>query len=209
MAFLTDHYKGKYRLLAQYDIKTNQFPRKLNGSFEDIDMYIACQKNIKIFYYGKSLLEVYISSKQRGRNIIKNIQDELGNDIIFDIEETDSEVLFKFHSKNMDKLEKYLRPKTSGANISPFSTRNLPKNKTYKIPCEELEAYKEIIKNIPQSRILELTHRTNNFIKNLVTKKVSWENIKSDMALKGLKGKEYIHSIGEWDKYIDYLKHNT
>lgn len=209
MAFLTEHYKGKYRLLAQYDIKTNQFPRKLNGSFEDIDMYIACQKNIKIFYYGKSLLEVYISSKQRGRNIIKNIQDELGNDIIFNIEETDSEVLFKFHSKNMDKLEKYLRPKTSGANISPFSTRNLPKNKTYKIPCEELEAYKEIIKNIPQSRILELTHRTNNFIKNLVTKKVSWENIKSDMALKGLKGKEYIHSIGEWDKYIDYLKHNT
>lgn len=209
MAFLTDHYKGKYRLLAQYDIKTNQFPRKLNGSFEDIDMYIACQKNIKIFYYGKSLLEVYIPSKQRGRNIIKNVQDELGNDIIFNIEETDSEVLFKFHSKNMDKLEKYLRPKTSGANISPFSTRNLPQNKTYKIPCEELEAYKEIIKNIPQNRILELTHRTNNFIKNLVTKKVSWENIKSDMALKGLKGKEYIHSIGEWDKYIDYLKHNT
>lgn len=172
-------------------------------------MHIACQKNIKIFYYGKSLLEVYIPSKQRGRNIIKNVQDELGNDIIFNIEETDSEVLFKFHSKNMDKLEKYLRPKTSGANISPFSTRNLPKNKTYKIPCEELEAYKEIIKNIPQNRILELTHRTNNFIKNLVTKKVSWENIKSDMALKGLKGKEYIHSIGEWDKYIDYLKHNT
>lgn len=189
MAFLTEHYKGKYRLLTQYDIKTNQFPRKLNGNFEDIDMYIACQKNIKIFYYGKSLLEVYISSKQRGRNIIKNIQDELGNDIIFNIEETDSEVLFKFHSKNMDKLEKYLRPKTSGANISPFSTRNLPKNKTYKIPCEELEAYKEIIKNIPQNRILELTHRTNNFIKNLVTKKVSWENIKSDMALKGLKGR--------------------
>lgn len=209
MAFLTDHYKGKYRLLAQYDIKTNQFPRKLNGNFEDIDMYIACQKNIKIFYYGKSLLEVYIPSKQRGRNIIKNIQDELGNDIILNIEETDSEVLFKFQSKNMDKLEKYLNPKTSGANISPFSTRNLPKNKTYKIPYEELEVYKEIIKNIPQNRILELTHRTNNFIKNLVTKKVSWEDIKSDMALKGLKGKEYIHSIGEWDKYIDYLKHNT
>lgn len=109
----------------------------------------------------------------------------------------------------MDKLEKYLRPKTSGANISPFSTRNLPKNKTYKIPYEELEAYKEIIKKIPQNRILELTHRTNNFIKNLITKKVSWEDIKGDMALKGLKGKEYIHSIGEWDKYINYLKHNN
>lgn len=25
------------------------------------------------------------------------------------------------------------------------------------------------------------------------------------MILKGLKGKEYIHSIGKWNEYIDYL----
>ena len=34
------------------------------------------------------------------------------------------------------------------------------------------------------------------------------ENIKADMKLKGLKGKEYIHSIGKWNEYIDYLKKN-
>ena len=28
------------------------------------------------------------------------------------------------------------------------------------------------------------------------------------MKLKGLKGKEYIHSIGKWDKYISYLNKN-
>ena len=28
----------------------------------------------------------------------------------------------------------------------------------------------------------------------------------ADMKLKGLKGKEYIHSIGQWDNYINYLR---
>ena len=61
---------------------------------------------------------------------------------------------------------------------------------------------------IPPERILTLTHTTNNFIKSLVTKKNTWEDIKADMALKGLKGKEYIHSIGEWNNYIKYLQEN-
>lgn len=33
-----------------------------------------------------------------------------------------------------------------------------------------------------------------------------YENIKSDMKLKGLKGKEYIHSIGKWNDYVNYLE---
>ena len=33
-----------------------------------------------------------------------------------------------------------------------------------------------------------------------------WEDIKADMIAKGLKGKEYIHSIGKWNDYIDYLR---
>ena len=59
---------------------------------------------------------------------------------------------------------------------------------------------------IPPEHILALTHSTNNFIKSLATKKNTYENIKADMKLKGLKGKEYIHSIGEWDNYINYLE---
>ena len=130
------------------------------------------------------------------------------NSIIWNVVETDSEVLFRFNSKHMDALEKYLKPKTSGANISPFSSKNLPKNKDYKIPDENLVAYKNIVAKIPQERILIITHTTNKFIKSLVTKKNTWEDIKADMALKGLKGKEYIHSIGKWNDYISYLKEN-
>ena len=200
-------YKGKYRIKASFDLKTNQFPRKLDGTFEDIDIYIDAQKDCKIFYYGKSILQFYTPSLGRGRNIIKAINNDLGEGIINNIEETDSEVLFRFNSKYMEQLEPYLKPKTSGANISPYSTKNLPKTK-YIIPDEDLFIYKEIVQNLGQNRIIELTHKTNDYIKSLVTKRNPLDNIKADMALKGLKGKEYIHSIGKWNDYIKYLEKN-
>ena len=40
----------------------------------------------------------------------------------------------------------------------------------------------------------------------MFTKKNTLEYIKADMAVKGLHGKEYIHSIGRWNEYIEYLK---
>ena len=66
--------------------------------------------------------------------------------------------------------------------------------------------YKEITSKIPKEHILELTHTTNRFIKSLATKKNPIDNIKADMKFKGLKGKEYIHSIGKWNDYIKYLE---
>jgi hypothetical protein len=203
--YLITHYKGKYRLKAPYDLQTKMFPREYNGQFADNDVYIDCYNKIQIFSYGHGILNAYIPSLGRGHNIVKAIKEELGEDIIFNLEETDSEVLFHFHAKNIDKLEKYLKPKTSGANISPFSSKNLPKSK-YSIPDEDLIGYKNIVEKIGQNRIIELTHSTTNFIKSLATKKNPLENIKADMALKGLKGKEYLHSIGRWNDYIKYLE---
>ena len=204
--YLLSHYKGIYRLKTEYEKNNNLFPREANGQLADNDIYIDCYNRIQIFSFGHGILECYVPSLGRGHNIIKAIQSDLGEDIIFHIEETDSEILFRFHAKNMKKLEKYLKPKTSGASISPFSTRNLPKNKEYKIPDEEFAMYKNIVTKIPKERILSLTHMTNYYLKSLVTKKNSWEDIKADMALKGLKGKEYIHSIGKWNDYITYLE---
>ncbi len=206
--YLISHYKGKYRIKCDYDENTNQFSRKLDGTYEDIDCYISCYNNIRIFYFGRSILEAYIPSKIRGNNIIKAIKQSLGNDIMFDISSSDSEIMFKFKTKHMEMLEPYLKPKTSGASINPFSSKNLPKNKDYKIPDKDLLEYKSIIQKIGQKRVIELTHSTNNYLKSLVTKNRKWEDIKSDMALKGLSGKNYIHSIGEWDNYIKYLINN-
>lgn len=127
------------------------------------------------------------------------------NSIIWNVVETDSEVSFRFNAKHITDLEPYLKPKTNGADRSPFSTKNLPKTK-YIIPDEDLVNYKEIVSKLPQNQLITLVHTTNHFLKSLATKKNTWENIKADMVLKGLKGKEYIHSIGEWNVYIKYLQ---
>lgn len=89
--YLLAHYKGRYRIKAPYDISTNQFPRKLNGNFEDIDCYIDCQYGNKIFSFGHGTLQAYIPSLIRGHNIIKNIENNYSKDIIFDIEKEWSE----------------------------------------------------------------------------------------------------------------------
>ena len=206
--YLMQHYKGVYRLKVPYDKRLNAFPRKLDGTYEDIDVFIDCLNKIQICHYGHGILEVYIPSLGRGRNIIKAIKEEFHSDIIFNIKETSEEVLFQFKAQDMEKLEKYLKPKTSGANISPFSSKNLPRNKTYKIPDEDLVAYKELVSKLPQNQLIALVHTTKDFIKSLATKKNTYDDIKADMALKGLKGKEYIHSIGKWEEYVEYLERN-
>ncbi len=204
---MIDKFKGTYRIKVPYNQWTNDFTRKLNGNLEDVDCYIECQYGNKIFHDNRDILIAYIPSLGRGHNILKAIN-ETDQSIIFNIEETDSEILFKFKYSDSDKIIPLLKPKTSGSNISPFSSKNLPRNKGFKIPDEDLNLYKEIVAKIPQERILDLTHSTNSFIKSLATKKNPIENIKTDMKLKGLKGKEYIYSIGEWDKYIKFLKEN-
>lgn len=159
-----------------------------------------------MFHYGRDILQAYIPSLQRGHNIIKAIT-EKDSSMIFGIEETDFEVLFKFKHVNSDKIIPLLKPKTSGAGISPFSSKNLHKT-AYKIPDEDFIKYKNIVSKIPQNEILRITHTSNDYLKSLVTKKNTWEDIKADMRLKGLKVKEYLHSIGKWNEYIKYLEEN-
>lgn len=167
---------------------------------------MACANKIRIYSYGRGILEAYIPSIGRGKNILKSIREEIGNDIVFNIVETDSEVLFQFNAKHMEQLKKYLKPRTSGASISPFSNKNLPKNKSYKIPDEDLILYKELVSKLPQNQLILVGKYTTAFLQSLATKRNTWDMIKADMALKGLKGKEYIHNIGKWDDYVSYLK---
>ena len=186
--------------------RTRTFPREENGQFADNDVYIDCYNNIQIFSYGHGILKCYIPSIGRGRNILNAIEKKLDKDIVFNIEETDSEILFRFNAKHMKNLEPYLKPKTNGANISPFSSKNLPRNKSYKIPDEDLDKYEVIVKNIPKNQMIAIVHTTKTFLQLLTTENNSYDDIKADMALKGLRGKEYIHSIGKWSEYINYLE---
>lgn len=204
MSYLTDKFKGVYRIKVPCDLSTNDFPRKIKGGYEDIDCYIDCQNNNKVFHYGHNILMAYIPSIQRGHNIIKAINN-IGENLIFNIEETDTEVIFYFKYSNSDKIIPLLKPKTLGNNISPFSTKNLPKT-DYKIPDEDLLRYKSITANLPKELWYSTNVITQNFIKSLARKKSDYEDIKADMRQQGLKGKNYIHSIGKWDEYLKHLK---
>ena len=207
IAYLYDKFKGIYRLKVPIDSHTNDYCRKLNGTYEDVDMYIDCQFGNKVFHFGGNILQAYIPSLIRGHNIVKTIQ-QSNPSIIFDISETDSEVLFKFKYINSDKVIPLLKPRTSGASISPFSPKNLPRNKDFKIPDDKLTQYKQIVSKISPDKLLTIGRMTNSFLQTLITKKNTWENIKADMRLKGLKVKEYLHSIGKWNEYIKYLEEN-
>ena len=236
MGYLVDKYKGKYRLMAPIT-KDNQFQKKLDGTYEDIDIYIDCARGVKVYYFGRGLLEAYIPSIGMGRNIVKQIyyryinpsnvllvenygrtsykiiDDEKfrsdlssNKNIIMSVGDSDEEVWFKFKSSDDDKILPLLKPKTSAANRSPFSSKNLPKSQ-YDIPPDDFEKYKKITDGFSMETgdWLKVSKITNDFIKSLANKRNKYEDIKSDMAKKGLKGKEYIHSIEKWNDYIKFL----
>lgn len=244
MSFMMEKFKGIYRLRAPYDLSTNQFPRDLNGTFSDLDIYIDCSNGIQISYFGRGILESYIPSLGRGRNIIKAIysdfikpieesgyltisekedektgelkttnsfdydalyQDEELNKIINTIHESDEEILFRFHWEKMKDFGKYFKPKTSAASRSPFSSKNLPKS-DYEIPEEDQLKYKEVAAKLPKEDILKIGHMTNDYIKSLANKKNKLDTIKDDMKQKCMRNNQYIHSIGKWDDYLEYLE---
>lgn len=224
-------YKGTYRLKPNLDQFTNDFPRTddegIDPSYDDI--YIKCANGSQIYHYGHSALMAYIPSLIRGHNILKSLAKELNlvgedaefrdygtlypllenNGTIFDIKENDSEIEFKFNAKNIDMIAKYLKPQTSGADISPFSTRNLPKS-NYKIPCEDLALYKEITGSIPTENKLSISIITKEFMAEIMGKDKLYKsiNMKSHMRQSMLKGKEYIHKMGYWNQYLNYLRNN-
>ena len=90
-------YKGTYRILPTLDKETNDFPRTANGEIDDTydDLYISCQYGNKIFVWGhdtngRVLLQAYIPSITRGRNIKKSLD---GQNISYtNYFETDEEV---------------------------------------------------------------------------------------------------------------------
>lgn len=207
--------------MAEIDQNTNDFPRDETGKIEENDVYIQCSKNCKVYHYGKSVLVAYIPSLGRGHNILLSIaKDKLGiedridyeelyrklekENTVFDIVENDSEIEFKFNAKNIEYIMQYLNPKTSGCNISPFSTRNLPKS-DYKIPDEDLVVYNKIMAEKYSERFLDIRYITNNFLKSISNKQCNEEKIKADMKLKCMKPKQYIHFIGKWNEYLKAL----
>lgn len=209
-------FKGKYRILADIDKRTNDFVRDENDNISDSDIYISCQNGNRIMTYGhidnkKAVwLIAYIPSIGRGHNIIKAVKEQ-GIDYI-DYVETDEEIEFKFKAKDIEPIATLLKAKTSGASISPFSTKNLPKAKNVEIPTDKINAYKAISSQVDKGDLLLISRVTTSFLEDILQKKCRKESktfdYKSDMkkCCMSRLTKEYIYHKGFWEEYIEYFK---
>ena len=217
--YLYQHYKGKYRVLAEYDWDTNDFPRDEQGNIDESfnDFYIPGRKNVKIVHAGQNLLGCYIFSITLGRNILANIYemecnktspkkaDKIGElliseNIIEDLTIYDGEMMFIFKAKHLDDWAKIFKLKTSGANISPLSTKNLPKS-DYIINKSDEEAYNILFDNLNKTQKMQVAKRATATITNKFTKKQ-----RAEMKQLCMKPKQYIHYIGKWDKLLDAVR---
>ena len=210
-------YKGRYRLKAEIDQNTMDFVRREDGSIEDIDVYVSCQHGNRIHCYGHIdnkrpvWLMAYIPSIGRGHNIVNTLKEK---DIeLVDIMENDKEVEFKFKAADIEIVAELMKAKTSGAKISPFSIKNLPKADV-EIPTEEIARYKKITSVIPKTDLLLISKLTNEFLENILQKDIrritrnKEYDFKSDIKKMKMarQVKEFIYTKSYWDKYLDYLE---
>ena len=209
-------YKGRYRLKSIIDMRTNDFVRNPDGSIDDdVDVFIECKNGVQIYAYGQDghremQLAVYCPTLQRGHNILKEVKKQKIAYAHHD--ETDKEVVFTFSSNDLDKVAAIAGAKTYGANISPFSLKNLSKSKD-PIPDEEMAKYKEISSRVGTSGMTVIKNANSSFCQEILAKKLRNKgerrlfDYKSDMKLLGfarnLKG--YIYIKGLWEEYLNYL----
>ena len=204
------------RIMPDLDKETNDFVRDELGNISDDHIYISCRYGITIRTYGHIngsravYLTAYIPSIYRGRKI-KRAMDEQGIEYEQYIE-GDEEVEFKFKALDIEPIAELLSARTSGASISPFSTKNLPKANNVQIPTEENEKYKAIIANVQKGDLLIIHRITEAFLTNILNKKLrktdkSFTYISDMRRMKMSRmSKEYIWHKGFFEEYIIYLK---
>lgn len=208
MNYYLRKYVGKYRVIAEIDQSTGDFCRDENGNLDNPnDIFIKCFKGTRIWYIGNRILQVYIPSIKRGNNILKKIDSKY----IFDVEQTDEETLFKVKDKDLENIIEYLQPQTNGASISPFSTKNLKRDRSplvIVLNSEQNAVYEEITDKLTKEDKFLIVQWNRSFIADFLTKKlgISTDEIKEDIKKKNMKQKDYFCYVGYWNEYIDYLK---
>ena len=109
-------------------------------------------------------------------------------------------MLFKFNAKYDDKIIPLLKPRTNGSNISPFSTKNLPKTR-HEVQSEKLSIYKNIINRIDRKDSIIITKINNKFLKQIDK---NGELIRKIHSL-NIKLIEYLEMINRLDEYLAFL----
>lgn len=217
--YLYQHYKGKYRVLADYDLETHDFPRDDKGNIDQEfnDYYIAGRKGVQIRHSNRDILGCYIFGTGISHNILNAIYEKelhkkpptkietvvnklIEADIIKEVTYYDKEILFTFKAEHLNDWAKIFKLKTSGANISPLSSKNLPKS-DYTINKDDEKDYNELMSKLTKSQKMIVAKKAVATLSNKFTKKQKMEMKKLNM-----KPKQYIHYIGKWDKLLSEMK---
>lgn len=214
--YLTKKYRGKYRVKAHYDLQTKDFIRDDEGNLDPDfgDFYLSGRSGIEVKHGTGSELGCYIPKLQLGNNILKSYYDSvIGNrgdksvdkivselkngGYVNDVDILSTEIFFTFDADHLDALAPIIKLKTSGASISPFSTRNLPK-KPYTIPKTDMDRYKKAKDGLSG---LEIARLNEEFIaKNFDS------DFKTNLRKSMLKPIQYFHKEKIWDKYCNFIE---
>lgn len=210
--YLEKHYVGKYRVLAPYDLDTEDFPRDDEGRIDEgfDDQYIPCQRGvIKCSYredQGEPVFCWYSDKLGQGRNLAREIRKEYGKAFWYDYEEVGNDVLLYFKESDFESIAKLVNPRTSGAKIKPYSDKNLPKP-SYKIPEKDLKKYLKLTEKMDHvTKMQFLRQCVSDFDDVIQATKGKKYDIAKERKKSKLKGKEFIHSIGMWEEYIKFIK---
>ena len=214
MANYLMNYKGKWRLLPEIDMDTNDFARDVKGNVDEDSIYINCYYGNKIWYYGlndsrRAVLAAYVPSKMRGHNVIKELKKQ--HIEFFDYDESDEEVMFHFLASDIEIVAPLLKPRTSGANVSPWSVRNLPKSDV-ELPQEYEEKYKAISSKAGKDGMVVIKTTNEAFLHNMeekLRKKLKNKKFSCSADMKHRKMsrqfKEYVYTMGMFNEYLEVL----
>lgn len=226
--YLEKHYLGKYRVKARYDLDTLDFPRTETGGVEDEydEQYIPCKRGeIRHTYRntrGKDILAWYCDNIRTGVAVYNELKEKfpdvdweidedlgIGKDDIYCNLGRKKDVIIYFEASEIDKVASIVDASTRGASIRPYSIKNLPKM-PYIIPEKELKDYIKITEKFKGENPLELAQIIRKANKEFALECDKDNKDKVPFVTKQynskLKFKEYVHSVGLWDKYLEFLK---
>ena len=196
-------YVGTYRVKAELDLSKNDFPRTATGEVDESfeDLYIPCTRGIiKHTYLGENVLAICCyDHAQQARNIYSALKEKYPR-IEIELDDGETDGMIYFYAKDIKKVATICKPKTSGKDIPPFSPKNLPKS-DYKIPSKDIQELYKITKDLDKLSTMHFFKSVNAAFLKSLGKKVQTEKVASRLGTR-----EFIHSMGLWEKYLKYVK---
>lgn len=209
-------YVGKYRVLTELTTDTNDFVRDDKGEIHpDYDeLYIPCNRDGKIKHTYQEKTLAYFNNK---KPILKRLKKELDDlKINYEVDEIGEDYIVLFNDKDLNKFAKLVGARTAGKKISPFSEKNIPDriiketkpiyptaSISYSIPKEDKILYYNILGIIKDKKT------KNEFKKKALAdfiKTLKDDEFDTKRAAMQMKEQEYIHYIGQWQNYLNYMK---